>query len=79
MRIRGLGTAGASDLLAVLFPNDFGTVDQFVVRALERVPDLPRRSDIARTKPENLRVVDGIVLVEIMRDKARDLRCDVLD
>jgi hypothetical protein len=29
--IRGLGTAGASGLLAVLFPRLFGTVDQFAV------------------------------------------------
>lgn len=30
-RIKGLGCAGASGLLAVLFPEKFGTVDQFVV------------------------------------------------
>ena len=34
--IRGLGIPGASGLLAVLFPEHFGTVDQFLVKALVR-------------------------------------------
>lgn len=33
--IRGQGSAGASGLLAVLFPDYFGTVDQFVVKNLQ--------------------------------------------
>ncbi len=32
--IKGLGTAGASGLLSLLFPKYFGTVDQFVAFAL---------------------------------------------
>jgi hypothetical protein len=35
--IKGLGPAGASGLLSVLFPKWFGTVDRFVVNALLRV------------------------------------------
>ena len=34
LAIRGLGTAGASGLLALLYPRDLTTVDQFVVKAL---------------------------------------------
>lgn len=41
--IRGLGPAGASGLLAVLFPKWFGTVDRFVVNALLEVTTLPER------------------------------------
>lgn len=35
--IRGLGTAGASGLLALMYPRKFGTVDQFAVKAVRRV------------------------------------------
>lgn len=45
-RIRGLGIAGASGLLAVLFPQYFATVDQFVVMALNSVEGLPERNMI---------------------------------
>jgi hypothetical protein len=45
--IKGLGTAGASGLLAILFPAHFGTVDQFVVKALAELPELPERALIA--------------------------------
>ena len=37
-RILGLGIAGASGLLALVYPKHFGTVDQFVVKALRRSP-----------------------------------------
>jgi hypothetical protein len=39
--IHGLGIAGASGLLAVLFPSHFGTVDQFLVKALLKILYLP--------------------------------------
>lgn len=42
LRIPGLGTAGASGLLAILDPDFFGTVDQFAVKALCRVPNYPK-------------------------------------
>ena len=41
--IRGLGTAGASGLLSLMYPHKFGTVDQFVVKALSQVDGLPER------------------------------------
>ncbi len=72
-QIHGLGTAGASGLLAVLFPADFGTVDQFAVRALVTVPDLRQNAALSQMKPGNLRTSDGVVLIEIMREKAREL------
>ena len=39
--IPGLGTAGASGLLALMYPQKFGTVDQFAVKALRQVEGLP--------------------------------------
>jgi hypothetical protein len=71
--IRGLGTAGASGLLAVLFPTYFGTVDQFVVKAFVGIPELQERNAIAAMNPESLTVRDGIVLIEVMRRKAAEL------
>lgn len=71
--IRGLGTAGASGLLAVLFPAHFGTVDQFVVRALAQVPELQEKDLIAVMNPESLKLSEGIVLIRIMRRKADEL------
>jgi len=71
--ISGLGCAGASGLLAVLFPAHFGTVDQFVVKALSQVPELPEVERIRRMKPESLTIRDGVVLIGVMRTKAQAL------
>ena len=71
--IRGLGIAGASGLLAVLFPAQFGTVDQFVVKALAKIPELPERDLIAAMSPESLRLNEGTILIRIMRGKAAEL------
>ena len=72
-QIRGLGTAGASGLLAVLFPNYFATVDQFVVKALSDVKLLPEREVVKGMNPEQLNIKDGVILTSIMRDKANEL------
>ena len=71
--IRGLGIAGASGLLAILFPAQFGTVDQFVVKALAEIPELPEKYLIATMSPESLKLSDGTVLIRIMRRKADEL------
>ena len=71
--IRGLGIAGASGLLAVLFPAQFGTVDQFVVKALAKIPELPERDLIAAMIPESLKLNEGTILIRIMRRKADEL------
>ena len=73
MQIRGLGTAGASGLLSLLFPALYGTVDQFVVKALLQVPDLPEREQLERMNPESLTVNQGVILIEIMARKAQQL------
>ena len=68
--IKGLGPAGASGLLALLFPVAFGTADQFVVKALRNIPDLPEASLVAKMNPEQLTLSDAGVLIAIMRRKA---------
>jgi len=69
-QFKGLGPAGASGLLALLFPAKFGTVDQFAVGALRKVRCLPERDQLERMNPESLTITDGVVLVGIMRRKA---------
>lgn len=68
--IPGLGPAGASGLLALLFPEDFATVDQFVVKALLKIPDLPERPGLLKMVPESLTPDQGMFLIELMRRKA---------
>lgn len=71
--IPGLSTAGASGLLSILFPEYFGTVDQFAVKALRRISALAEKALVATMNPESLRLDDGVILVQIMRRKAAEL------
>lgn len=70
--IRGLGTAGASGLLALMYPQNFGTVDQFVVKALGQINGLPEAAALARMKPEALTIPDGVLIIGILQRKAAD-------
>ena len=72
-RIKGLGTAGASGLLAIMFPKQYGTVDQFLVYSLLKVNNLPEHSRIEKMNAQGLRVKDGVILVDILRKKATEL------
>jgi len=72
-RIHGLGTAGASGLLALLFPGYFGTVDQFVVKALSTVDNLPQIGKVKQMNPDGIGIKDAALVIEIMRQKAKNL------
>lgn len=72
-QIRGLGPAGASGLLSVLFPSDFATVDQFVVKALLQVNELKEYACLEKMNPQSLKPTDAVVLINIMREKANRL------
>lgn len=71
-KIRGLGTAGASGLLSLMYPERFATVDQFVVKALRSVPGLPEATVLAKMNPNNLSISDGVLLVGILTRKANE-------
>ncbi len=71
--VKGLGWAGASGLLAVLFPEWFGTVDQFAVKALANVPTLAEQPELRAMNPKHLTKENAVVLIEIMRRKAGEL------
>jgi hypothetical protein len=67
--IHGLAVAGASGLLALVYPEEFGTVDVMVTRALQRL-GLP---NVLTVDPKNISIADAETMIEIMRLKAIDL------
>ncbi len=71
--IHGLGTAGASGLLALLYPHAFGTVDQFMVKAFRDVSGARYKPLIEKMNPNNLSIKNGVLLIEVMRRKADEL------
>ena len=68
-----MGIAGASGLLSVLFPDYFGTVDQFVVKSLLRINELNELENLVRMRPEALTLADGVMLEQVLRAKADEL------
>lgn len=72
-RIKGLGISGASGLLSVLFPEYFGTVDQFVVKSLNSIKDIPEKSRLACINPNSINIKDGIFLIQLMKSKSTQL------
>jgi len=80
-RIHGLGWIAASGLLAVLFPEWFGTSDQFVVKGLCEIETLPERQVVLAmvkvVKGKQVVQIDSpkkaALLVGIMRRKAEEL------
>lgn len=73
MKIRGLGSSGASAFLAIMFPDKFGTVDQFVVKSLLKINGLEEHEVLSQMNPENLKIKDIVIVMEIMREKAAEL------
>ena len=72
-QINGLGVAGASGLLALLFPSYFGTVDEMVVRALLKTEEFKTDEKIKHMNPQNLKIKDAVYLIDIYRKKANHL------
>jgi hypothetical protein len=70
--IHGLGIAGASGLLSIMYPNSFATVDQFAVKALCKIPSISESNNLMKMKPDNLTLINGMTLIGIMRRKAKD-------
>jgi len=70
--IKGLGPAGASGLLSLMYPETFATVDQFVVKALREISKLPEATSLIRMNPESLSISNGVLLISIMQKKAAE-------
>jgi hypothetical protein len=71
--IKGLGIAGASGLLALLFPKSFGTVDQFVSLNLLSIDNFSQNDLLLSMNPENIKLKDGVELIKILKGKADEL------
>jgi hypothetical protein len=71
--IRGLGPAGASGLLSILFPESFGTIDQYVVKALREVKGLSYTAELTKMNPDSLSIKNCVLLIQILREQAKKL------
>ena len=72
LRIPGLGIdGGASGLLAVLFPEDFGTADNNTLEMLKKVPSLEEALRPIAHKKKLTTAGDSAILIDIMREKTR--------
>lgn len=69
-QVRGMGTAGASGLLAFLFPDQFGVLDQFVVISLRKIDGLPEHDALQKMPAMGMRTNDGVLVENILRSKA---------
>ena len=67
--IHGLAVAGASGLLALVYPEEFGTVGVKVTEALQKVG----LSEVMKVNPKNIAVEDAVTMIEIMRMKALEV------
>jgi hypothetical protein len=70
--IYGLGIAGASGLLSLMYPHYFATVDQFAIKALREIPELSENQEIEMMNPDNITLKNGIILISLIRRKAKD-------
>jgi hypothetical protein len=55
-----------------MFPQHFGTVDQFVVNALGQINELEQATTLKKMHREDLDINDGVCLIKIMRNNAAD-------
>ncbi len=72
IRIKGLGVAGASGLLAILFPEKFGTLDQFVVKGLVDIGEYVN-TELDDINPESIDIKYSALLEKILQKKAKKL------
>ena len=71
--IYGLGVAGASGLLALLFPSYFGTVDEMVVRALLTCDEYRDDAIIKAINRQDIEEDEAVYLIEQFKKKAHEL------
>lgn len=69
-KIKGLGPIGASGLLALLYPRLYGTVDQFVVKALMKIKEY---AELKLIDPEDININQTEYIIDILKKKADEL------
>jgi hypothetical protein len=68
--IHQIGIAGSSALLSLLFPRQFGTVDKFVIKSLQRIEEFKNDPVMQQTDPDDIRMSAAARVISIMRCKA---------
>ena len=72
-KIEGLGVAGASGLLALLFPSYFATVDDMVIRALLTCDEYRDDATIKAINRQDIEEDEAVYLIEQFKKKAHEL------
>jgi hypothetical protein len=67
--IHGVTVAGASGLLALVYPEEFAPVDAVVTKALQQIV----APEAARPNPKDVSIAEAEMLIEVMRTKALEL------
>ncbi|GAA2898676.1 hypothetical protein P7H00_01440 [Enterococcus pseudoavium] len=73
VQIKGLGVAGGSGLLSLLYPSYFGTVDDMVVRALLTTDEYKDDETIKSINSQNIKIDEAVYLINIFKKKATEL------
>ena len=73
IKIKGLYVAGGSGLLSMLFPDHYGTVDQFAVKSLKMIDELSCNTQLKKITPTALGIKNCVFLENIYRNKAKEL------
>ncbi len=69
-KIHGLGPSGASGLLALLYPTLYGTVDQFVIKALKQIDEF---RELKFVKLNDFTIDVTVFIIDILKRKAEAL------
>ena len=72
-KISGLGVAGASGLLSILYPEYYGTVDKFLVISLCLVDGFDKHDELLKIDVSEIKINKAVLLEEIIREKAASL------
>ena len=73
LKIRGLGSAGATALLSTLYPSRFATIDQFVIINLQHASSLALNKIIHSINPQSINKKQALYVLALIQQKARDL------
>lgn len=74
-RIKGIGVAGASGILSLVFPKHFGTVDRFAVENLKEIykNDSVCESKLNKINSIDISTYDAVLVIKIYQAKACQL------
>ena len=72
-KISGISIVAGSGLLAVIFPRYYATIDKLLILAMKRIEEYRNDSMILSMNPSRVSEDDGVLLITMLRDKAKNL------